>query len=536
MLDLHALPTNAKRLKVLLIEQHQMVQAQLIELRDRKLEIERLKFVIAKLQRWRFGRSSEQLDGEITQLQLTLEALQSQGPEIAAATNPVDTVPVTPTKVRSIRSGPAPRTALPAQLPRHNVVLPPLNCACPQCGGELRDLGTDTSEVLEAVPVTFTVTRYIRPKRSCRRCAHIEQASAPSRPIEKSFAGASTLALVLNWKYGAHLPLYRQQQLFAHQGLHLSRSTLAQWVSSAATLLRPLAETLSRHVLGGKTLHADDTPIKVLDPGRGQTKRGHLWTYVRDERPWGSRAPPAVFYRYSSDWSGVHPQHHLREYRGALHADDYGGFNKLYEPSSPGGAARIVEVSCMGHCRRKLYEVYKLMKCARAREGLDQIARLYAIEEQIRGRSPDVRREIRQRESVPVLKELHAWLLARLDREPKKTPLWKAVRYPLKHWAALNRYAEDGTLEIDNLAAERSLRGVAVGRKNYLFLGSDHGGESAAVIYGLIESCKLNTIDPQAYLHHVLERIADHPINQLEALLPWNVAEQLRPEQAARAA
>lgn len=534
MLDINTLPEDAPRLRALLIEQHQMVQSQSIELQNRKLEIERLKFVIAKLQRWRFGRSSERLDGDIAQLQLTLEALQSATLGGVVAADPVGTVPVTPRKVRPIRSGPAPRTELPAHFVRRDEVRQPAECSCPECGGPLRDLGVDQSEILEAVPVTFTVTRYIRPKKSCRRCAHIVQAPAPSRPIDKSYAGASMLALVLNWKYGAHLPLYRQQQIFAHQGLDLSRSTLSQWVGSAATLLAPLAQAVSRHVLAGHTLHADDTPIKVLDPGRGKTKRGHLWTYVRDERPWGSRVPPAVWYQYSSDWSGTHPQAHLRDYRGALHADDYAGFEKLYQPSNLNDGARIVEVSCMGHSRRRIYEVYDLLKSPLAREGLDQIAQLYAIEDRIRGQSPEIRRAVRQADAVPVLNGLHTWLLKHVTQFPKTSAFGRALRYPLKHWTALNRYSANGTLEIDNLAAERSLRGIAVGRRNYLFLGSDNGGDSAAVIYCLIESAKLNSIDPHAYLHYVLERIADHPVNKVDALLPWNVAEHLNRERAGQ--
>jgi transposase len=518
VLDVNALPRDPDALIALLRGAH--------------LEIDHLKLQLAKLQRWKFGSVSERL-AAMRQIGLLPDEEQPEGS--AEKPNPSATTNVIMLTRPMDRKKPAARSELPSHFERVDQLLPPSECACPDCDGALRDLGADESEVLEVVPVKFTVTRYIRTKRSCCRCAKIVQAPAPSRPIPKSYAGASLLSVILSWKYGFHVPLHRQAQIFAHAGLKLSRSTMAQWIAAMHWLLAPIGPALKRYVLAASAIHADDTPVKVLAPGTGKTRRGHFWTYVRDERPWGSRAPPACWYQYSPDWRSEHPQRHLREYRGALHADDYAGFNALYEPKAPDEPAHIREVACWMHVRCKLADLYAALKSPLAEEGLVLIGELYAIEDAVRGAAPEVRLAHRQQHAVPQLQVLKSWLLEHMREFPKTSAFARALNYPLKNWAALIRYASDGKLEIDNGAAERSLRGVGIGRRNYLFMGSDAGGERAALIYGLIESAKMNGLDPQAYLRYLIERIGDHPINRVDELLPWNVVGQLQPRASCEA-
>jgi transposase len=334
--------------------------------------------------------------------------------------------------------------------------------------------------------------------------------------------------LILSWKYAFHLPLYRQCQIFAHAGLTISRTTLMQWVGASSELLGPLVAALAKHVLSAPNLNADDTPIKVLAPGTGKTKKGHLWTYVRDGRGWGSTDPPAVWYRYSPSWHGRYPQKHLAGFVGKLQVDAYAGFEALFVPTKPGVAARVLEIACFAHVRRKFFDLYEALQSPMAKEALERIGQLYAIETAIRGRSAEERLAQRQRHAVPLLGALHAWMIDESARVEKGSTLAGAFNYAFNNWDALQRYTQDGRLEIDNNIAERSVRGVGVGRKNYLFFGSDTGGARAAIIYSLIETCKLNHIDPQRYLQYVLERIADHPINRIEELLPWNLIEQLQ--------
>jgi transposase len=519
VLDINALPDDVAGLKRLVVEHHAASQAKDVQLRERDQQIEHLKFQLAKLRRARFGQSSEQMGSG--QLPLTLEELKAA---VAEAERAVATIAT----AEAAKDQPVRRKKLPEHFEHIDNLIAPAQCACPDCGGELKDLGEpDEAEVLNVKTVTFTVTRHIRPKKRCAKCSCIVQAPAPSRPIERSFAGASLLALVLTWKYGFHLPLYRQCQIFAHAGMTLSRTTLMQWVGASSQLLGPLVAALAKHVLSAPNLHADDTPIKVLAPGSGKTKRGHLWTYVRDGTAWGSTDPPAVWYQYSPSWHGRYPQKHLASFTGKLQVDAYAGFEPLFLPTKPGVAARIEEISCMSHARRHFYEVHVALDSPLAKEALERMGGLYQIEDHIRGSSPAQRLAARQRYAVPLLSALQSWMIESLSQVERKSEIAEAFRYSLNRWDALCRYTQDGRLEIDNNIAERSIRGIGTGRRNYLFFGSDTGGERAAIIYSLVETCKLNHIDPQRYLHYVLERIADHPINRIEELLPWNVVEQM---------
>lgn len=527
MLDINALPDDVADLKRLVVEHHAASQAKDIELREQRQQIEHLKFQLAKLRRARFGQSSEQM--ESGQFPLSLEELKAAVAEAERA--------VRLEVSKAAKGQPVRRKKLPEHFERIDNVIAPPEYACPDCGGELKDLGTpDEAEVLNVKTVTFTVTRHIRPKKRCPKCSCIVQAPAPSRPIERSFAGTSLLALVLTWKYGFHLPLYRQCQIFAHAGMTLSRTTLMQWVAATSELLGPVVAALARYVLSASNLNADDTPIKVLAPGSGKTKRGHLWAYVRDGTAWGSTDPPAVWYRYSPSWHGKYPQKHLARFRGKLQVDAYAGFEPLFLPSKPGVAASIEEISCMAHARRKFFDLYAAYDSPLAQEALERIGGLYQIEDHIRGSSPEERLAARQRYAAPLLAALKSWMIESVSQIDRKSDLAAAFHYALNRWEALCRYSEDGRLEIDNNIAERSIRGIGTGRRNYLFFGSDSGGERAAIIYSLVESCKLNHIDPQRYLHYVIERIADHPINRIDELLPWNIADKLnQPTQVTQA-
>jgi len=478
---------------------------------SQRTEIENLNLLVLKLKRMHFGRSSEKLNADIAQLELRLEDLE----ENQAASEPMP-APVATAAVRKVENKPA-RRALPAELPRETETLEPKQQACPDCGGTLRRLGEDVSEVLEYVPARFKVIRTVRPKLSCACCARIVQEPAPNRPIDKGLAGPGLLAHVLVAKYADHLPLYRQSEIYAREGVEIERSTMADWVGGASRTLRPLVEELKKYVLSADKLHGDDVPVPVLEPGTGKTKTGRLWTYVRDDRPAGSEAPPAVWFAYSPDRKGEHPMNHLQSYRGTLHADGFAGFNKLYE------TGRIREAACWAHVRRKFFDLHQGHGSPAAKEALERIAQLYAIEKEIRGRSPDERREIRQAGSRPLLDAMHPWLKAKMSEVSRKSELAKAIHYALERWAALLVFVDDRRVEMDNNAAERALRAVAVGRKNYLFAGSDAGGQRAAAIYSLLGSAKLNGIDPEAYMTAVLRRIADHPIHRIAELLPWNL-------------
>src|SRR5215471_5669835 len=455
----------------------------------------------------RFGRSSEKLDRKIDQLELRLEELQASQPEsktLAPDSSEISTV------TRPVRR------PLPDHLPRETRKYPPKQETCLDCGGELKHLGEDVSEILEYMPEHFKVIRQVRPKSACARCERIVQAQAPSRPIERSFAGPGLLAHVLVSKYCDHLPLYRQCEIYAREGVELDRSTLAGWVGGASRALEPLVDAIRKYVLAATKIHADDIPVPVLAPGNGKTKTGRLWTYVRDDRPSGSVDAPAVWFRYSPDRKAEHPAHHLATFRGRMQADAFPGFNQLYERG-------VTEIACWAHVRRKFHDLYEAHQSPIAKEALERIGALYGIERKSRGRPPDERKKVRNESARPLLDDMKQWLKTSLTKLSKKSDVAVAIHYALGRWTPLIRYCGDGALEIDNNAAERALRAVALGRKNYLFAGSNAGGERAAAMYTLIGSAKLNGIDPEAYLSHVLTRIADHPITRIEELLPSNV-------------
>ncbi len=501
-LDLSALPKDVDALHALVREQATL--------------IEQLTAQLAKLRRMQFGRSSEKIDREIAQLELALEDLhENDGARDLQRS----------AELRAITAKPV-RRPLPEHLPREEI-MHEAACACPRCGGELRRLGEDVTELLEYVPASFKVVRHVRPKFSCRQCEAITQAPMPSLPIERGRPGPGLLAHVLVSKYADHLPLYRQSEIYAREGVEIERSTLADWVGGSAALLKPLVDALAKDVMAGDVLHGDDTPVPVLDPGRGKTKTGRLWTYVRDGRPHASGRPPAAVYFYSPDRKGEHPALHLKAFKGTLHADGYAGFNAIFE------AAAITEAACWAHVRRKFFDEHARNASPIAKEVLDRIGALYGVENEARGQPPDERRRLRQQKAKPLLDEFRAWLSATKSRLSQKTDLAKAIRYTLARWNALTRFADDGRLEIDNNAAERSIRPLALGRKNYLFAGSDKGGKRAAAIYSLIETAKLNGRDPEAYLRDILGRIADHPINRVADLLPWNWSGRARYDQAA---
>ncbi|HKM90111.1 MAG TPA: IS66 family transposase [Candidatus Acidoferrales bacterium] len=510
---------DPRSLKALIVLQHEQLHSkdeQLVrkdeQLASREAEIEHLKLLLAKLRRMQFGRRSEKLEREIEQLELRLDELETGQAEGAAPAHATAAVtPEVPAAMRPVRR------PLAEHLPREVRRYVPQQEACPDCGGELKPLGEDVSEILEYVPERFRVIRQVRVKLACGRCDRIVAGEAPSRPIERGVAGPGLLAHVLVAKYCDHLPLYRQAEIYAREGVELERSTLADWVGGTSALLGPLVEALRRHVLAAEKLHADDTPVPVLAPGNGRTKTGRLWTYVRDDRPAGDTTPAAVWFAYTPDRKGEHPQGHLREFMGTLQADGYAGYDAVY------AGGRIQEAACWAHVRRKFYDLQQAHRSPVAREALERIAALYGIEKEIRGRPTEERRAVRQARARPLVESLKQWLEETLGRLSRKSDTALAVRYALGRWEALGRYLEDGRIEIDNNAAERVLRAVALGRKNYLFAGSDAGGERAAAIYSLIGTAKLNGVDPEAYLREVLAGIAGHPINRIAELLPWNL-------------
>src|ERR1700726_911525 len=473
--------------------------------------IAKLRFQLARYRRAEFGRSSEQLAREADQLELAIETLEADQVERIAAVSPVMAAAI---EAASEAQKPA-RRPLPEHLPRESI-LHQAPHACPSCGSPLRRIGEDVTETLDYVPGRFKVVQHVREKLSCRACDIIVAAPAPDHAIARGRAGAGLLAHIVVSKYDDHLPLYRQAEIFARDGGSLETSTLCGWVGATAAALQPLVDALADEVMASDTLHVDDTPVPVLAPGTGKTKTGRLWTYVRDERPFTGSRPPAALFFYSPDRKGEHPRVHLKDFRGVIHADGYAGFNELFV----GGW--ITEAGCWAHVRRKFFDVHAATSSPIAKEALDRIGQLYRVEETITGFPPGHRRRERQQRSKPIAEALAAWADETVRKLSRKSELAAAFRYMRARWTALGRCFDDGRLALDNNPAERALRCVAIGRKNYLFAGSDAGGRRAAAIYTLIESAKLNSLNPQHYLADVLARIPDPPARRIAELLPWN--------------
>jgi transposase len=393
-------------------------------------------------------------------------------------------------------------------------------CTCPDCGGGMARLGEDVTEVLDYVPGRFQVIRHVRPKYACKACDRITQAPAPAMPTPRGRATPAMLAHLLVSKYCDHLPLYRQSEIYAREGMDLDRSTLCDWVGQAVWLLQPIVEAIRRHVFAAAKIHGDDTTVPVLSPGLGRTKTGRLWVYVRDDRPFCGMAPPAAAYFYSPDRSGQHPADHLASFTGFLQADGYAGFEALYDAarSEPGS---ITEVACWAHCRRKFFDVWDSTKSPVSKEAIDRIAAFYAIEAKAQF-APPAERLAHRAETAPLLAGFFEWAEKTIAKLSAKSELAEAFRYTLKRREALSRFLTDARLEIDNNVAENAMRGIALGRKNYLFAGSDTGGDRAAAMYTLVQTGKLNGINPETYLRDTLAKIADgHPISRIDELMPW---------------
>jgi transposase len=494
-----------------------------------QLTIDKMKVELAYLRRMKYGRSSEKLDHP--QPQLELVGGQAAQPTVVASLQTEDdglTSNVTSLEKERKKRAPKLRPGLremPEHLPRRTVVhTPEGGCDCQACGAGLREIGQDVSEVLDYEPGTFHVVRHVRPKLACAGCRTITQALAPSRPVDRCLAGAGLLTHIMVSKFADHVPLYRLCQIYGRDGIELGRSTITDWVGQAGWLLTPLAEAVGRYVLKAEKIHGDDTPIRALGGKGKKAHTGRLWVYVRDDRPSGDKAPPAVWFQYSANRKGEHPALHLKKFTGILQADAYSGYNALYKDG------RIIEAGCWSHARRKVWDIHvKQHRLAGtlAHQALVRIGEVFKVEAEVNGRSALRRRRMRQTRTAPVLTELKTWMNETLAQVSAKSPMALAIGYSLSNWTALTNFVGDGRMDAHNNTAERALRGVAIGRKNYLHLGSDAGGHTAAVIYTLLGTAKLNGINPQRYLHYVLERIADHPSNRIDELLPWAVAEKL---------
>ncbi len=495
----------------------------------RALLIEQMKFTIAKLRHERFGQSSERSTA-IEQLELQLADMEEDASEAeTAAQLAAAKAASAKVAVRAFERRKPARRPLPAHLPRERIVYPTPS-ACPCCGGAvLRKIGEDVTETLELVPRQWKVIQHVREKFSCRACEAISQPPAPSHPIARGRAGPSLLAHILFSKYGLHLPLNRQSDVYAREGIDLDVSTLADWVGASAATLMPLVEAIHAHVFAAERIHADDTTVPVL--AKGKTRTGRLWTYVRDDRPFGGPDPPAAVFFYSRDRGSEHPKQHLATYAGLMQADAYAGFNRLYEAGRRPGP--IIEVACWAHARRKFFDLARLNKAPIAIEAVERIDALFAIEREINGMTPEQRLAVRNERSRPLVVALEVWLRERRGKLSGKSETGKAIDYSLKRWTALTRFLDDGRLCMSNNAAEREVRGAAMGRKNWTFAGSDEGGRRAAAIYTLIHTAKLNDVDPQAWLADVLARLPDHPARRIADLLPHNWKRELQQKAAA---
>ena len=480
-----------------------------------RLEIERLKLMLAKARREQFGQSSERGKLLVEQLELAIEDLeetqaeQDTRAEIAAPEA---------AKEKLARNPRPPRRPLPDNLPVERVV-EPAPCACGKCGSaRLHKLGEVVSKTLECEPRRWKIIEHVREKFSCRDCEAITEAPAPSHPIPRGFAGPSLLAMVLVNKFLLHQPLNRQSKTFAREGIEIDVSTLADRVGACVVALAPLIDAIRIHVMSAERIHADDTTVPVL--AKMKAVVGRIWTYVRDDRPFGGSDPPAAMFYYSRNRAGEHPQGHLAGYIGLMQADAFNGYNDLYRANRK--PAPILEAACWSHGRRKFFDLAKTGEAPIAAEAVRRIDELFAIERAINGKAPEQRLAVRREKSALLVTDLEIWMRQQRTLLSAGNDTAKAINYLLNRWAAFTRFLDDGRVCLTNNAAERALRGVAVGRRNWTFAGSDAGGHRAAAVYTLIETCKMNDVDPQAWLADVLARLPDHPASKIADLLPWN--------------
>jgi transposase len=480
---------------------------------------EHLRAIVKELQRALFGRRSEKTS-DPDQLQLALEDLEQAIAESKAEAERTDRAQRAP-HARQRRGN---RGALPKHLPRDEVVIEPDDQTCPCCGGEMHRIGEDVAERLDVIPAQFRVIVTRRPRYGCRACeSAVVQAPAPAGLIVGGLPTEALVAHVLVGKYADHLPLYRQSQIYARQGIELDRSTLADWVGRAAAELRPVHERLFEHLKRSPRLFMDETRAPVLDPGRRRTKSGYLWALARDDRPWGGTDPPAVAYLYAPGRGAEHAIGPLAGVTGVLQVDAYAAYNALAAPAREGGPVTLAY--CWSHVRRRFYEIAQGGDAPIAEAALQRINVLYHVEAVIRGQAPEQRQAARQEHSRPVLDDLRTWLDAQLAKVPRRARIAEAIRYALKLWSGLRLFLDDGRIEIDTNVVERAIRPIALNRKNALFAGSDQGGVHWGVIATLIETCKLNAVDPQAYLADVLSRLVNrHPASQIDQLMPWAYA------------
>lgn len=523
------LPEDPALLKALIAQLQAQNKKLTTTLRAHDLVVQALRLQIARLRKQAFGKSSEKIEREIEQLEFALEDVLVSVAQQGLVTSGLDDSEAQ-AAVASAETTPGPRPSrrprVSADTPRQRHELDP-GSTCPECGGELRLVGEDVSEILEMITAKLQVIEVARPKKSCRCCEKMVQVPAPSRPIPGSMAGGSLLAYVLISKFDDHLPLYRQNEIIARMGADIPRSTLADWCGRSMRILQPVIDRIEASVLGSDILHADDTPIRVLAPerrakgiGKG-VMQGRIWGYVCDQRPWAGTAPPGVLYRYAPNWKAEHVLAHLGSASGILQADAYKGYAKLYEPVAD-GEPRFREAACFAHWRRDFHDIWTSQKSEIAHEALERIGQLYDIERKIAGKPADIRQAIRQELSRPKLEALHSWAEKQLTRISTKGDLAKAFRYALGRWHAFSLFIDDGRVAIDNNAAERAVRPICLGKKNWLFAGSETGAETLARAMTLIESAKMNGLDPQAYITDLLNRIHDHKINRIDELLPWN--------------
>ncbi len=512
------IPDDIDALKAALTAEHAARQQAEARASGAEAMVAHYKLLIAKLKREQYGQSSERGRKLIDQLELQLEELAASAAEDEAASE--QTV-VDPTPVTSFPRKKPVRAPFPAHLPRERGVIPGPS-ACPCCGGKLAKLGETITETLEVVPRQRKVIQTVREKFTCRSCEKITQPPAPFHVIARARAGASLLAMILYAKFGEHQPLNRLSDSYARQGIDLDVSTWADWVGACTATLAPLIELIRRHVFAAERIHGDDTTVPVL--AKGKTITGRLWTYVRDDRPFAGPEPPAAVFYYSRNRNGEHPNHHLAGYAEILQADAYAGFGDLYDARRRPGP--VTEAACWSHRRRKFFVIAdtsaKSVGAPVALEAVRRIDAIFAIEREINGHSAGERLAVRQERIAPIVADLEQWMRAERARLSRHADTAKAMDYMLKRWPAFTRFLADGRICLTNNAAERALRGIALGRKAWLFAGSDRGGERAAAMYPLIATAKLNDIDPQAWLADVLRRIADHPVFRLDQLLPWN--------------